>query len=170
MATHGKGLRRNWIRIPLTAFLLFIAWIGIPQGWETLSTEDDWSDDYLRATAEIVGGREDIRSSTSSSTSAYYRCYLIIEYILDGEAFLAEPMWLLSESYVQGRGEACAADRVGEKVEIWIVTGIEEPFVLEPGNKASQPLSGIVNIATGLLALFGVERLWLAGRYRRYRG
>lgn len=167
MKASAKGIRRNWIRIPLSAVLVWFASVSIPQGWNTLTTEDDWSDEYLRSTAVVVGGREELISTAIERRQSYYLCHPVVEYRYENDLFLAEPIWLQDERSNDSRGDACADERIGEEINVWIQTSGGEPWILEPGNRNSQPLSGSLNIGFGLLALFGVWRLWFRKQSRR---
>lgn len=164
MTDKSKTIRKAWIRIPLTILLLWFAAKSITQGWSTFTSNEDWSDSYVRSTATIIGGREQLVTSTTSNRSAYYRCHAVVEYSHDGKVNRHEPIWLKDETYDIKRGDDCAADRVGEQIKVWIVTSAAEPYILEPGNRNSKPLSGTFNIVFGLLALFALHRLWLGGR------
>lgn len=157
--------RKSWIRIPLTAFLLWFAVKSISQGWNTFTSDEDWSDDYLRSTATIVDGREQLVTSTVANRSSYYRCHHVVGFSHDGRTYRHEPVWLKDETYDQKRGDDCAAGRIGEKIDVWLVTSAAEPYILEPGNRNSKPLSGVFNIIFGLLALVGLHRIWLSRRY-----
>jgi hypothetical protein len=170
MSNTNQAPRRAWVRIPLTLFLVWFAAKSIGQGWNTFTSDNDWSDDYIESTATIVGAREQLVSSPTDRSSAYYRCHPIVEFSHDGETYKEEPIWLEDETYSQKRGDYCAAERLGEAIRVWMVVSAAEPYILEPENRSSKPLTGIFNIFVGLLALLGVERLWFAGRYGRIAG
>jgi hypothetical protein len=70
-------MRHPLIRLPLTALLLWLAWLAGSQAIDAFTSGDDWSDGYVRGTATVVGSRAEY--SSSSGSRGAYSCQLIVE-------------------------------------------------------------------------------------------
>lgn len=159
-------MRHPLVRWPLGLLCLFIAYLGLTQGLETVFSDDDWSDAYLRSEAVIVGSEEEFESSTTSFDSGSYTCRPVVEWTHDGSQERETPIWLETERYGRARGPDCAEDRYGEAVPIWIDTGGAEPVMRQPGNRSAKPLSAIINLGQGALFLGFAGALLLPRRRR----
>jgi len=150
-------LRRPYVRFPIAALCLFIAYGGFTRGLDTLFVEDDWSDDYTRGTAIIVASEE--RLTSDASMDARYDCQPVVEWSYAGQTRRKPLIWLGSTSSRSRRSADCASDGYGDEVPIWI-KATPEPHVVQPGNRTAQPMSAAVNLIQGLvfLAIGGLLR------------
>ncbi len=147
--------------------LAWLAWIAGSQTLNTLLSDEDWTDQYPRSTATIVDSRVEYSSSTASFRSGTYSCVLIVEWSHEGEVFRDEPVWLHGGNSSDRLEEDCGRARFGEEIEVWIGgTYAAEPYILQPGNRTSKPLTAMVN---ALQTLFFLAMIWLLWRPRRRR-
>jgi hypothetical protein len=156
-------MRKPLIRWPLTLVLLWLAWLAGSQWMSQLVDDEDWTQDYPRETATIVGSRADYSSSASGKGS--WTCVLIVEWQYDGQTYRDEPIWLHGGFSSNRLGDNCGEARLGEGVTVWIGgTDAAEPYLVEPENRSAKPLTGIAN-ALQMLLFLGL--LWLLWRPRR---
>jgi hypothetical protein len=157
-------LRKPFIRWPLTALLLWLAWVGARQTLDTLLSEDDWTDDYSRGTATIVDSRAEYWDSSGTSRGTW-KCVLIVEWTHGRTTRRDEPIWLRGGISSDRMEDDCGRERFGEQVPVWIGgTDAAEPWLVEPGNRTGKPGTAVVN---GLQTLFFLGLLALLWRPRR---
>lgn len=152
-------MRNNLIRIPLTLLLVWLAWLGVKQGVNTFFDDRDWSDDYLRSTATIVGSERKIIHGVDQRSTTHY-CYLVVEYGFREKTFQERAIWLSlppARSYPE---KDCGEARYGEEVPVWIGTSGNDPMLLQPGNRSSKPMTMAINLGQGALFLGLAGMLW----------
>lgn len=150
-------MRNNWIRVPLTILLVWLGIIGFKQGVSGFLDNRDWSDDYLRSEAVIVDSERHVNYSTTGPAT-YHSCRLIVEYQFEDETYRNQPVWLKMPQARRYPPENCGEERYGELVPVWIGRSGNDPFLLQPGNRSSKPMTVAINLIQGLL-FFGLARL-----------
>lgn len=158
-------LRLKYVRVLITPLLVFATLMSFFSVKGHLEDKSDWVDSAKMVTGVITGAEMKTSTSrrTGGGTDITYICQPLVAYELSEVAQLAPSLSWLSFPSDRALDDACADDRLGEKVELWIVgegTGFRR-FLEEKPEPGDQIKSLILSVFS-LLCFGGL--LWLIWR------